>query len=404
MADEDALEHLDVVDDARHVERDTSGLAEPTEEGVFLVLSRVPPSPIWVVWVTGFEGSDNLKLIWVVLIEERDRNTHNALVVARNRVGKRHFDRVVIVVPVVCRLALDLRVLAEPQIVLDGHQGQILVPAAVVQIGVPADALNANVLDAIFVDAPASGVQRIVVWDAELTVPAVDGDPHPQSVGFDKRKDLLVGERLDVTDDQELLSVLHELSDVFLEEGKGRVGDHDVRLFQKRDALGAAEVAPGVLVVAIQRYPGGLVPLEEKLNVGHVRSAVAVLVFHTVEGDGERLGLLALAIPLAIFREQGALAGDGGAIVAGGDELFEAELIEVGSEVLEEVALEGVVAVAVDDLAAEGVGGELPVGLDLLLDVNILGVEFVLLGYLRGAQASVQRLAFHGVIGFLGFP
>ena len=38
MADEDALVDLDVVDDARHVERDITGLAEPTDEGVFLVL------------------------------------------------------------------------------------------------------------------------------------------------------------------------------------------------------------------------------------------------------------------------------------------------------------------------------------------------------------------------------
>ena len=110
--------------------------------------------------------------------------------------------------------------------------------------------------------------------------------------------------RLHVADDQELLPVFHKLGDVLAEEGEGRVGDNDVRLFQKRDALGAAEIATGVLVICFQGYPGGLVSLEEKFDVGHVRSAVAVLVFHMVEGDGERLGLLALAIPLIVFREQ----------------------------------------------------------------------------------------------------
>ena len=97
--------------------------------------------------------------------------------------------------------------------------------------------------------------------------------------------------------------MLHELGDVLTEEGEGRVGDDDIRLFQQRDALGAAEVAAGILVVAFQRSPGGLVALEKKRNVGHVRRAVAVLVLHTVEGDGERLWLTALAIPLAVFRE-----------------------------------------------------------------------------------------------------
>ena len=154
---------------------------------------------------------------------------------------------------------------------------------------------------------------------------------------------------------------------------------------------GLRKSPPGYLSSAFQGYPGGLVALEEKLDVGHVRRAVAVLVFHMVEDDGEGLGLLALAIPLVVFREQGALAGDGGAVVAGGDELLEAELVEVGGEVLEEVALEGVVAVAVDDLAAEGVGVELQVGLDLFLDVDVLGVELVLLGRLRDGKGAIAE-------------
>ena len=116
-----------------------------------------------------------------------------------------------------------------------------------------------------------------------------------------------------------------------------------------------------------------------------------------VEDDGECLGLLSLAIPLVVFREQGSLSGDGRAIVAGGNELPETELIEVGSEILEEVALEWIVTVAVDDLAAESVGVELPVGFDLFLDVDILSVELVLFGRLCGVHASIQRLAWqHG--------
>jgi hypothetical protein len=110
-----------------------------------------------------------------------------------------------------------------------------------------------------------------------------------------------------------------------------------------------------------------------------------------VEDNGERLGLPALAIPLVVFREQSALAGDGGAVVAGGNELTQAELIEVRREILEEVALEWVVAVAVDDFAAERVGVELQVGLDLFLDVDVLSVELVLLGFLRVCQRAVRN-------------
>src|SRR5207253_1471628 len=103
----------------------------------------------------------------------------------------------------------------------------------------------------------------------------------------------------------------------------------------------------------------------------------------------------ALAVALGVLRKERELPGDGRAVVAGGDELLEPEFVEVGGEVLEEVALEGVVAVAIDDLAAEGFGVELEVCLDLFLDVNVLGVELVLLGRLCSVQTSVQRLALH---------
>jgi hypothetical protein len=73
---------------------------------------------------------------------------------------------------------------------------------------------------------------------------------------------------------------------ILSEKREGRVSDHDVRLFQKCDALRATEIAAGILFGAFQRRPGSLVSLEEKFDVRHVRSAVAVLVFHVVENDG----------------------------------------------------------------------------------------------------------------------
>ena len=173
--------------------------------------------------------------------------------------------------------------------------------------------------------------------------------------------------------------MLHELCNVLSEKGEGWVGDHDVRLFEQLDALGAAEVA-----ASREACAGVRVLLQEELDVFDAGRAVSVDILHFLDLDGDRLGLLALAIALVVLTERELCAGDWGAVVAGGDELFQAELVEVGGEVLEEIALERVVAVAVDDLAAEGVGVELEVGLDLFLDVDVLGVELVLLGRLRG--------------------
>ena len=261
--------------------------------------------------------------------------------------------------------------------------------AAVVQVRAPDRSRPAHYLavdDSVVAPLLAGLKHRLCYfgWNVEEHVGPHRGDAHPQFVVLDERKDLLEGDRILVPDDQEPLFVVHELRDVFAEEGEGRVGDHNVRLLQQPHALGAAEVtAPGEACARVG------VLLQEQLDVFDAGSAISVDILHFLDLDGDRLGLLALAIPLVVLTERELSPGDRGTVVAGGDELLEAELVEVGGEVLEEIALERVVAIAVDYLAAEGVGVKLQVSLDLFLDVHVLGVELVLLGRLRGVQASV---------------
>jgi hypothetical protein len=177
-----------------------------------------------------------------------------------------------------------------------------------------------------------------------------------------------------------------------------RVGDNDVRLFQARDAFAAAEVA------SFRKGRAGVeILLQEELDVFDAGRAVSSDILHFLDLEGQSLGPLALAVSLVILSERQLPAGDRRAVVAGGDELFKPELVEVGGEVLEKVALEGVVAIAVDDLAAEGVGVEFEVGLDLFLDVNVLSVELVLLRRLRGVQPSIHRLLSMAQVASLGF-
>ena len=76
---------------------------------------------------------------------------------------------------------------------------------------------------------------------------------------------------------------------------------------------------------------------------------------------------------------------DGRAIIACADQLLEAEGVEVEREVLEEVALVRVIAVAEDDLAPE----VLFVMLEFVGDVAELRIELVLLGRLRAGERAV---------------
>jgi hypothetical protein len=217
------------------------------------------------------------------------------------------------------------------------------------------------------------------------------GDAQPDFVLLDEWEDFLVGDGVFVADDEELFAVFDELGDILAEERERRVGDDDVRLFQELDALWAAEVAAGVLVVALERDTRGVVAPQEDLHIGDAYGAVAVLILHAVDDDGERLGTRAIAVFGVVLWEQHALPRDGRAVVTGGDEPLETEPVEVGGEILEKVAFVGVVAVAVDDLAAKGVGVVLQVRLDLSLDVVVLGVELILFGNLRVGKRSVAR-------------
>ena len=88
----------------------------------------------------------------------------------------------------------------------------------------------------------------------------------------------------------------------------------------------------------------------DTFRVLYVRRAISVLILDLVEYDSHRLWLLSLSIPLVVFGEQLKLASDRGTIVAGGNNSFETQRVEVDSEIPEEVALERIVAIAVDDL------------------------------------------------------
>ena len=88
--------------------------------------------------------------------------------------------------------------------------------------------------------------------------------------------------------------------------------------------------------------------IQEGLDIFDAGHAVSVVVFHFFDLDGNRLRLLTFAITLVVFKKCELFAGDGGAIVAGGYKLFETEFVEIGGEILEEIALEGIVAVAIN--------------------------------------------------------
>lgn len=166
------------------------------------------------------------------------------------------------------------------------------------------------------------------------------------------------------------------------EQAERRIRDHDVCFVQQLEALAATEIARAVCSVAVQLRQFVLPGVQQVPDVVHVQDAVAGGVAEDVD-DGLVRPAVSSRILVHVIVEQGWLvlaAGDGGARVAGGDELLQPEGVEVQREVFEEVRLERVVAVAQDDLAFE----MFPVVDELVLDVGHARVELVVLGLLGG--------------------
>ena len=143
----------------------------------------------------------------------------------------------------------------------------------------------------------------------------------------------------------------------------GRIGHHDVRLLQKLDAFRAAEI-PIPFKLTDSNIP----------NVGHPAAHRVPLIFEPYR-------------PLRIVTaEQVAVL----VLVARGDELLQAQAVEVVREVMKEVGDAGIVAIAVHTLVTEVSG----VVAQLVLDVGKLGVELVVLLPLGFSQVFIQRHGF----------
>ena len=176
--------------------------------------------------------------------------------------------------------------------------------------------------------------------------------------------------------------MFHERRHILAEQRERRIGHDDIRFVQQLQAFLRPEVPGAVGSVAVRLRQFVLPGVQQVPDVVHIQPSVAGGVAEHVD-DGLVGFAVAAGVLVHVIVEQGWLvlaAGDGGARVAGGDELLQPEGVEVQCEVLEEVRLERVVAVAEHDLAFE----MFPVVDELVPDVGHARVELVVPGLLGG--------------------
>ena len=195
----------------------------------------------------------------------------------------------------------------------------------------------------------------------------MDGTSHPKLIVLDQGEDLLVCDAIDVSDNDELLACLHYPSKELTEQREWRIGNDNICLIPEPLHLVATEVAVTFQIIPLQvvnvylAISGNVLVQDEYLSVGVRLALVELRRF-----GFEKRELHSLLIQLALR------------CIAGGDELLQAQRLEVLCKIFGKVAPLGVIARQQDRLVSKYIGIVVEISLHFRLYIVEHGIEFVL--------------------------
>ena len=127
------------------------------------------------------------------------------------------------------------------------------------------------------------------IRNIKIRVPATKTITKPKFFICDQAEHFFISNRVHTANYDKTLFMLHQLRNILAEKGEGRVGDHDVCLFEQLDALPGAKVP-----VALQSGHDVAAVLQQVFHVRQVCRAIGVLIrdlgdFYLVGHAGNRL-------------------------------------------------------------------------------------------------------------------
>ena len=122
-------------------------------------------------------------------------------------------------------------------------QNQWFMPRRVIKISKPTDALYANVFPPILIHPAPRRTEWVIVRNIEFPITAVNTRPKPQFIVFDKGKNLFIGNRIHISDNQKIFLIRHKLGNIFAKQAKWWIGDYDVGLFKIGYTFFTAEIS-----------------------------------------------------------------------------------------------------------------------------------------------------------------
>lgn len=171
--------------------------------------------------VVTFPEFDYLKLLGIEFVQKCNGNPHNPLIIHWNILGFIHIDRVAIVKP-------GIGVFISP--IFLGKRNKFM-PPGVVEICEPHAIVRGNNPFTRIIDFGFQTIEFVMLRNDKAGNSTPHIHPHPSFIFLDEGKNFFIGNRIDIADDQKFFPIPVQLRNVFPKQGKGRIGNDNVRFF-----------------------------------------------------------------------------------------------------------------------------------------------------------------------------
>ena len=231
-------------------------------------------------------------------------------------------------------------------------------PRIIINICKPAHPLNADIFSAIIVNPTSRSIERIAVRHTELPIPTVDRCSEPQLILHDEWENFLVGDRIDIPDNQKILPVCNKLGNKFTKQGKRRIRHDDIGFLEKSHAFWTSKIS-----ITIKRCECIFLIRNQIFHIGKINPPILILISYL--RDFYLVGLtrdLSRRCPrihkrgkahlsACIFKVREFRTTNRRGLIASRDELLQLQRIEIHCKILEKGTFIGIVTIAKNALS-----------------------------------------------------
>ena len=253
-------------------------------------------------------------------------------------------------------------------------------PYCIVKICKPSNTFYPNIFSAILIYTASCRMERIVIRNIKLPISTMNTCAEPYFVIFDKRKNLLIRNCVDIPNNQKILLICNELSNILSKQAKRRICHNNIGLFQIRNTFLAAEVP-----VTFQLFNASFFGFQKSVNIfiGYTTS-----ICHRHFPDVHNIAIPSYNRLIFIIEQRKLLPDHRRSAIGGTDQPLQAEIVKISQEEFTEITFKRVIAVAKNGFPSK----VLLIMVQFVLYILILRIELVFF-----ASLALCRFSFFAI-------